>query len=110
MTQDFTAITDEAILAELGERVRKERINRNITQSRLAAHAGIGRTVVQQLELGRGCTLRNFVRILRSLGRLDHLNGLLPDQGFSPLQLARLAGRERQRASGRRARRTGRGA
>ncbi|MFA5058909.1 MAG: helix-turn-helix transcriptional regulator [Opitutaceae bacterium] len=102
---NFTAMSDKAILAELGGRIQKERLNQNTTQAALVQRAGVARKVVQQLEAGRGCTLENLLRILRALGRLDQLDSLLPDPGISPVQLARLAGRRRQRASGRRERR-----
>jgi DNA-binding XRE family transcriptional regulator len=36
-----------------GARVQRHRLNRNITQDDLAAHAGVSRTVVQRLEQGR---------------------------------------------------------
>lgn len=97
---DPTLMSDPAILAELGARVQRYRLNRNITQDDLAAHAGVSRTVVQRLEQGRGCTLKGFVRILRALDLLPQLVEFLPDPGPSPLQLARLAGRTRRRAAG----------
>jgi DNA-binding XRE family transcriptional regulator len=97
---DFSIMSDPSILAELGARVQRHRLNRNITQDDLAAHAGVSRTVVQRLEQGRGCTLKGFVRILRALDMLPQLAVFLPDPGPSPLQLARLAGRARQRAAG----------
>ena len=97
---DPTLMSDPAILAELGDRVQRYRLNRNITQDDLAAHAGVSRTVVQRLEQGRGCTLKGFVRILRALDLLPQLVEFLPDPGPSPLQLARLAGRTRRRAAG----------
>ncbi len=97
---DLTLMSDPAILNELGARVQRHRLNRNITQDDLADHAGVSRTVVQRLEQGRGCTLKGFVRILRALDLLPQLAAFLPDPGPSPLQLARLAGRTRRRAAG----------
>jgi hypothetical protein len=38
--------------------------------------------------------------VLRALGRLENLDAFLPDPGPSPIQLAKLQGKERQRASG----------
>jgi putative transcriptional regulator len=43
-----------------------------------------------------------WLRVLRALDVLDQLDAFLPDPGISPLQLVRMQGRERQRASGRR--------
>lgn len=98
-------MSDTAILAELGERIRRERLNQNHTQGELAASAGVGLNVVKRLEGGRGCTLASLIRILRSLGKLDQVDAFLPEPGVSPLELARLEGRRRKQASGKRGRR-----
>ena len=95
-------MSDKAILAELGERVHRERLNRNTTQVELSRRAGVARTVVQHLESGNGCSLGGLVRILRALGLLDQLDAFLPDPGPSPLQLAKLRSKQRRRASGQR--------
>jgi hypothetical protein len=62
----------------------------------------VSRRVVLDLERGKGCGLSSLIEILRALRKLDQLDAFLPDPGISPLQLAKLRGRERQRASGRR--------
>lgn len=99
---DFRAMTDKGILAVLGERASRQRLNLNTTQAVLSERAGVTRIVVQHLEGGRGCTLRNMIRILRALGLLDQLDAFLPEPGLSPIQLARLKGRVRHRATGKR--------
>ena len=55
--------------------------------------------------LARG-PMSNKIRSLRGLNRLDGMNHLLPETGPSPLDLLKLGGKERQRASGQRARQT----
>lgn len=99
---NFGAMSDKAILAEIGERISRHRLNRNITQTDLAAQAGVARIVVQRLEGGRGCTLENLIRIMRSLGILEQLDAFQEAPELSPLQLARLKGRKRLRAAGQR--------
>ncbi len=95
----FTAMNDKAILIEIGDRINRQRLNRNITQAALASHAGVARTVVQRIEGGQGCTLENLIRILRALGLLDQMDAFLPVPEISPLQLVKLHGRKRQRAT-----------
>jgi putative transcriptional regulator len=97
---DFKAMGDKAVLAELGERVCRYRLNRNITQIELARLAGVTRIVVQRLENGRGCTLKSLIKILRPLEGIDQLDLFLPEPGISPLDLAKRSGTERLRASG----------
>lgn len=96
----FSSMSDSAVLAELGDRVRRTRLNLNITQEALAEKAGVARSVVQKMEQGEGCMLDGWLRVLRVLGVLDQLNAFLPDPGVSPLQLVRMQDRMRQRASG----------
>ena len=99
---NFLEMSNSAILVEIGERIRRQRLNQNITQIELAEKAGVARSVVQKLERGDKCMLSGLIRILRVLGLLDQLDSFLPDPGVSPLQLARLHGQKRQRASGNR--------
>ena len=99
---DYPAMSNQAILRVIGERAGQQRLNQDISQTDLANRAGVARIVVQRLESGRGCTLESLIRILRALGLLNQLDAFLPEPGPSPIQLAKLNGRERQRASGRR--------
>ena len=100
----FAEMNDSSILELVGARVRRERLNQNRTQDDISMSAGVALNVIKNLESGQGCTLSSFVRILRSLGQLEHLDLLLPDPGVSPIQLARAAGRQRREASGKRGR------
>jgi len=101
---NLSAMSDMAVLKELGERLRRHRLNLDITQQDLARKAGVARSLVQRIERGHPCTLDGWLRVLRVLGVLDQLDAFLPDPGISPLQLARLQDRERQRATGSRGR------
>ena len=96
---DLREMGDQAVLAEIGERINRQRLNRNITQVDLARRAGVTRIVVQRLENGHGCNLESLIKILRSLDLIDQLDSFLPRPGISPVQLAKLRGNERLRAS-----------
>ena len=95
-------LSDKAAMALIGERIQRERLNQNLTQAGLAERAGIGVRTVRSLEAGQKPTVETLIRALRGLGKLGALDALLPEPGLSPLQLAKLQGRQRQRASGRR--------
>ena len=95
-------MSDAAILEEIGRRLRRVRLNRNLTQADLAKQAGIGRRTLQKAEDGEVTTLETLVAILRGLGLLSQLDQFLPEPPPSPVQLAQLQGQIRQRASGRR--------
>jgi transcriptional regulator with XRE-family HTH domain len=104
MTID-SALTDQALLLLIGERLARLRLARNLTQQQLAEQAGLGVRTVQRLELGEAATqLSGFVRVCRVLGIVERFDALLPEQAASPMaQLAQLKrqGRQRKRASGR---------
>lgn len=93
-------MSDKAILRELGQRVKHRRLAKNLTQEDLAKMAGLNRMTVVNLEQGKTSTLLTFVQVLHALGSLDGFESFLPDLGPSPLQVARMKGKKRLRASG----------
>ncbi len=95
-------MSDHAILLEIGRRLKRKRLEKNVSQQRLAEMTGLNRTTIGQLERGASSSTATLIQILRALGVLDELESFLPDPGPSPLQLARMKGRERRRASRRR--------
>ncbi len=92
-------MSDRAILKEIGRRLKRKRLEKNWSQQKLADLAGINRTTVGDIEQGSPFGVLTLVEILRALDALDELNSFLPDPGISPLQLAKMKGKERRRAS-----------
>jgi transcriptional regulator with XRE-family HTH domain len=90
--------TDDRILSELGQRLARYRINRDLTQSALAECAGVSLPTVTRLEAGRSVQLTNWIRILRALDLLDRLDAMLPEPPQSPLHAFERRGAPRQRA------------
>lgn len=91
--------SDKATLGELGERISRYRLNRNMTQSALADEAGISERTMIRLENGQSSQLQNFIRVLRVLDLLENLETLVPEPPLSPIQQAKMHGKQRQRAS-----------
>jgi transcriptional regulator with XRE-family HTH domain len=97
-------LTDQAILREMGARLAAARLARNLTQAMLAEQAGVSKRTVERLESGEvAARLSGLVRVCRVLDLLDRLENLVPTPSASPVEQLKLAGRRRQRASGRRA-------
>ncbi|WJV63398.1 helix-turn-helix transcriptional regulator [Pectobacteriaceae bacterium CE70] len=90
-----------SIAEELGERLKQARLNNDLTQAEVAERAGITRKSVLNAEKGR-VQLDVFVAIMAALNLTEQLERFLPKQQISPLQLSRLQGKKRQRASGQR--------
>jgi len=95
---ELSNMSPTAIAEELGNRLKQARLNADLTQAELASRTGLNRRTILNAEKGK-VQLKNIVAILASLGMAEHLNIFLPAQEISPLQLAKLKGRERQRAS-----------
>ena len=91
--------THSAAMQELGTRIARHRLNRNLTQATLAAEAGVSVPTVQRLEQGKSCQASSLIRILRALKFLEHLDGLVPEPPASPMQQLRMSGKLRRRAS-----------
>ena len=73
-------------------------MNIDLTQAELASRTGINRRTILNAEKGK-VQLKNLVAILASLDMVEQINMFLPVQEISPLQLAKLEGKKRQRAS-----------
>ncbi len=95
---DFYILSDSAILTELGDRLRALRLRKNITQQELAEKAMLSLNSIKSLELGKG-KISTLIAVLRELRALDTLDSFIPDLKISPVQLAKLQGRKRLRAS-----------
>lgn len=94
----FEKMTPIAIAEELGTRLRQARLNADLTQAEVASRAGISRRTVLNAEKGQ-VQLENLVAILAAMDMVNQLDAFLPVQEISPIQLAKLKGRHRQRAS-----------
>lgn len=91
--------TDDAVMQELGARISRLRIDRGLTQEKLARESGIGLASLVRLENGDNSRMSTVIRVLRQLGRLDAMDMLLPPDDVRPMDLLRAAGKKRKRAS-----------
>ncbi len=89
----------DATLIELGNRLARYRLNRNLTQDALAREAGVSKRTVHRVEHGKSIQASNLIRILRALRLLENLEALIPEPAISPIQQIKLRGKMRQRAS-----------
>ena len=91
--------SDRAALKELGSRIARYRLNKNLTQAMLATQAGVSTPTIQRFEQGKSIQIANFIRILRTLNLLDNFDLLIPEPSISPIQQAKMQGKIRRRAS-----------
>jgi len=100
--------SDATALTELGKRLRRARIRRDLTQQDLAHEAGVSVDTVRRLEAGRAIGTDKLVRVLRATGLLEALDRAIPEPVPTPLERLALRGAERQRVRHSRTRREAR--
>ena len=90
--------TDLAILAMIGDFVKKKRVAQNKTQGTLASEAGISRSTLSLLERGEKVNLITLIQVLRVLDELQVLEGFEVIPEISPIEYIKLQKKqERQR-------------
>jgi transcriptional regulator with XRE-family HTH domain len=93
-------LSNEAILQTLGLQIKQMRLNKNLSQIQLAKLSGLSRSAISQLENKGMGTMNSFIQILRTLEKIEILNHFITEAPVSPIQIAKLHGKTRKRASG----------
>ena len=77
--------------AQLGDAVRRLRLERDIEQATLSEIAGVSRQTVINLEQGRGATTATLVSVVDALGAAEWIEALCPPPpALSPMALLRM--------------------
>jgi len=95
---DIYSKSDLYYLTLIGGYIRVNRLNQNKTQQELAEAAGVNRTTLVQLEKGKPVNLLSLIQVLRSLKKLQIFQDLELKPQLSPLRLAEIEQKQRQRA------------
>ena len=90
--------TSRQIESEIGSRLARMRLSRNVTQSMLAEDAGVGVRTLRRLEAGEPSTLDTFLRVALALDLDDAILGAIPTGRIRPIERVSRTGSERQRA------------
>ena len=91
-------MTDTAIAEDIGSRLKELRLKRNYSQKEICKLTGLSIKAVLNAEKGKSKVV-TYIKILRALGSLDHLDNFIPKPGISPRQIVRLSSKKRMRAS-----------
>lgn len=98
-TLNIYKMSDDAIIQTIGDFVKHHRLQHNITQKSLAEKAGINRTTLSDLESGKRCQLITLIQVLRILNKLHVFESFEVKQQISPIKLAEMEMKKRQKAS-----------
>ncbi|MGC6427396.1 MAG: helix-turn-helix domain-containing protein [Akkermansiaceae bacterium] len=79
-------LDDTSLEGVIGERMKRHRLNLNLSQSELSEKAGVARRTITSVENGQGGTLSTLIRLLRAMDKLDLLQDFLSEPELSPEQ------------------------
>ena len=94
---NWNSISNNAIIEEIGKRLKEYRFQRKLTQQEIAEQAGISAFSVTQIEKGKAVTINVFLSVLRVLRLLDNFELSIPEIGISPIELLKLKGKTPKR-------------
>ena len=92
------ALSDREITEKIGKKIRRIRLNENITAEDLQLRTGIHKKTIGDAENGKNVTVGTLISILRGLNALDLLEHLTEDEPVSPVSLAMNNEKVRERA------------
>jgi transcriptional regulator with XRE-family HTH domain len=85
--EDIAFKTPDELQIDLGKRLRRLRLSRNIDQRAAAGKAGISEKALRNLESGNGSTVETLLRTLKALGYTQGIEMLAPETTVDPLAL-----------------------
>lgn len=94
----FRNTTSRSLRTELGSRLARQRLARNVTQEALAKTAGIGLRTLRRVEAGDPSSFDSVLRVVIALGLADGLMAGIPALELRPIERVASKGRERRRA------------
>ena len=96
---DTYSLSNREIAEDIGRKIRRIRLNKNITREELQQITGIHSKTIGDAENGKNVTVITLISILRGLNALELLDRLLEEERVSPVALAMSKGKVRKRAS-----------
>ncbi len=85
---DIYAFTDKMILSKMGQAIRRQRLDRNISQKELAKLSGVSLSSIAAIEQGESVSLKTLIPLLRALNSLHMLSEFLKEPEISPIAYA----------------------
>ena len=87
-------LSNTEIIQLIGTRLRRYRLNLDVTQKEMAEISGVSLPTIQKMESGNAenVTLAVLLKMVRYLGIIENVDNLIPEQPESPY-----AGRHKER-------------
>ena len=87
---DVYTLTDDAIMRQIGSKLKELRIIKGMKQTELSKASGVSVFTISAVENGKSTSLLTIIQILRALENLDYLNQFFQQQEMSPIAYAKL--------------------
>lgn len=86
MREDYSGYSVPDIVRMFGKRFKDYRLRANLTQKEVAEAAGLSVLTIHRFENGtaKNISLSTFLLLLKSVGSINDLNELMPEQPESP--------------------------
>lgn len=96
-------LSDPEVTRRISARFKELRLKQNISRQDLSASSGVSMSSIVRMEDGEIKSFESFLRILRTLGKLEVLLPLLEEEEMSPNEYYKLVhsahAKQRKRAS-----------
>ena len=100
MITDLYSSTDRVLLAEIGQKIKRLRINANMSQKELSERCGLSVFSISQTENGSNTSLLSLLAILRALNALDMLARFFEEEPIDPIAMIDYAKKHPKRKRG----------
>lgn len=87
---DVYALTNDAIMRQIGSKLKELRIEKNMKQAELSDASGVSVFTISSVENGKASSLLTIVQLLRALEHLDYLDLFFQEETISPIAYAKL--------------------
>ena len=87
---DLYIQTNDAIMRQIGSKLKELRIERNMKQTELADASGVSVFTISSVENGKATSLLIIIQLLRALEHLDYLENFFQEEAISPIDYAKL--------------------
>jgi len=92
-------INKTEILTDLGIKLKKIRLNENLTQKEVSEKTGIDRATISQIENGKNTSVVYLLKLLNQYNKLEDFLNVLYLPEISPIELYKLDKKKKKYAS-----------
>jgi hypothetical protein len=86
MMPNLSLMTDDEIIKSIAKVYEQHRLEQALSEQDVCAIGGVTKDAIHRFKNGKNINLKNFIGILRGVGRVDALSLLFPPvDSFSPL-------------------------